>query len=62
MDFEPVFRAVGVGARPAKEGPVPRRVVEMDEVRDLVRRQIVENERRGQNETPGKAEPAGRRT
>src|SRR5271167_1408169 len=61
MRLEPGFGAVRLRARAAQEAPEFRRMVEVDEMGDLVRREIVEHERRREDQAPGEAERAGRR-
>src|ERR1700730_726315 len=58
MRLEPGFGAVRLRTGAVKQVPVPRRMIEVDEMGDLVRRQIVEHEGRGEDKTPGEAEPA----
>ena len=49
---EPALGTLPVRADARDDAPEARRVVHLDEMRDLVRRQIVEHERRGENEPP----------
>src|SRR5580704_7961780 len=48
--LEPGFGAVRLRARAAEEAPEFRRMIEVDEMGDLVRREIVEHERRREDQ------------
>src|SRR5882762_8013767 len=61
MGVEPGLGALGVGADPEDRAPEALRMIHLDEMRDLVRRQIVEHEGRRQDEAPGVGQHAGRR-
>src|SRR5574337_973634 len=58
---EPSLGPVRVRADAVDEGPESWRVVEVDEMRDLMRGEIVEHVRRGEDEAPGEAQAPGRR-
>src|SRR5258705_5242922 len=61
VGVEPGLGALGVGADPEDRAPEARRMIHLDEMRDLVRRQTVEHEGRRQDESPGVGQHAGRR-
>ena len=60
MRLEPGLRPVRLGRGAADEAPEFRRVVHVNHMRRLVRREIVEHEGRRENEAPGEAEPPRR--
>ncbi len=59
MHVEPELGALDVRIEATDQPPEARRVVELDQVRDLVRGEIVEHEGRRQDETPGERQHAG---
>ena len=61
MDLEPDFGAVRSGVQPARELPEHRRVIYVHDMRHLMRGEIIEHERRRENQAPGEIESAGRR-
>src|ERR1700735_4514465 len=59
--LEPHLGAVRSRMEAARELPEQRRMIHVRDMRHLVRGEIIEHERRRENETPGEIEPAGRR-
>src|SRR5262249_3513399 len=53
VGVEPGFGALRVGIEARHEPPEARRVVEFDQMRDLVRGEIIEHERGRQDQPPG---------
>ncbi len=62
MGGEPGFGVIRVGAEPPRQLPKSRRMIEMHEMRDLVGGKVIEDERRGHDQPPGKVQRAGGRT
>ena len=60
VDPQPRLGALGLGEEAARQFPERRRMVHVDDVRDFVRGEIVENIRRRENQPPGKIQPARR--
>src|SRR5262249_39596413 len=58
VGVEPCFGEFDVGVDRPHQAPEARRVIELEQVRDLMRGEIVEHEGRRQNEPPGKRERA----
>ena len=61
VDVEPRLGAVGVRADAVHQPPEPRRVVHLDQMRHLVDGEIVQHERRREDEPPGIRQHAGGR-
>src|SRR5262245_15789636 len=61
MGIEPRLGALETGIELGHQPPEPWRVVELDQVRDLVRGEIVEHVGWREDETPGERKHAGRR-
>src|SRR5690349_19418771 len=59
VHVEPDLGALMVGAEAPHQPPEPRRVVHLDEMRDLVGGEICEHEARGENEPPGIGQDPG---
>jgi hypothetical protein len=52
MDVEPYLGSFVIRAKALDQAPKPRGMIHLDEVRDFVRREIVEHETRRQDEPP----------
>src|SRR5215831_1034635 len=59
--IEPALGTLEAGMQPANQPPEPRRVIELEEMRHFMGGEIVEYERRRQDEPPGERQHAGRR-
>src|SRR5437764_4213155 len=59
MGIEPDLGAREVGIEPSDQSPEARRMIELPQMRDLVRRQIIEHVRGRQDEPPGERQDAG---
>src|SRR5712692_3902844 len=59
VDVEPDFGALDVGVEALHQPPEPRRVIELDEMGNLVRGEVIEHEWRRENEPPGERQYAG---
>src|ERR1043166_2512374 len=62
VHVEPGFGAGQVRGDALDQPPEPARVIHLEEVSDLVRGEILQHERRRQDEPPGIGQQAGRRT
>jgi len=60
MGIEPVLGALDMAADPAADPPEPRRVIHLDEMRDLMGGQIVQHVGRREDQPPGKRQRSGR--
>ena len=56
MDLEPGFGAIGSGMQPARKLPEQRGMIHVHDMRRLVRGEIIEHERRRQDQAPGEIE------
>src|SRR5713226_10609271 len=61
VGVEPHLGAVGRRTEREQHAPEARRVIHLEELRDLVRGEIVEHVRRREDEAPGEGQHAGRR-
>ena len=52
VDIEPDLGAVGIGADAVHQPPEPSRMVHLDQMRDLVDGEIIQHERRRQDQAP----------
>jgi hypothetical protein len=53
VNVEPHLRALMVGTEALNETPEPCRVIHLREMRDFMRREVIEDKGRGEDQPPG---------
>src|SRR5262249_19558651 len=61
MNLEPEFGAVGSWVQAARQLPEQGRMIHVHDMRHLMRGEVIEHERRRENQAPREIEPTGRR-